>query len=71
MPVGIASICNAAARPYRVDSGGAISVVQWTRTTRIIPVTARDVPPANIALLLSTVDSDLELQARHARGKAA
>jgi protein PsiE len=26
MPIGIASICNAAARPYRVGSGGAI---QW------------------------------------------
>jgi hypothetical protein len=27
---GIASICNAAARPYRVDSTDPISVIQWT-----------------------------------------
>jgi transcriptional regulator with XRE-family HTH domain len=31
MPNGIASICNAAARPYRVDSADPISVIQWTR----------------------------------------
>ena len=30
IPVGIASIRNAAARPYRVDSGAPISVFQWT-----------------------------------------
>ncbi len=30
MPIGIASICNAAARPYRVDSAEPISVIQWT-----------------------------------------
>ena len=30
MPIGIASICNAAARPYRVDSTDPISVIQWT-----------------------------------------
>jgi hypothetical protein len=30
MPRGIASICNAAARPYRVDSTDPISVIQWT-----------------------------------------
>src|SRR3954463_11930480 len=32
IPVGIASIRNAAAGPSRVDSGGAISVIQWTRS---------------------------------------
>src|SRR5687767_5618642 len=31
IPGGIASICNAAARPYRVDSPAPISVTQWTR----------------------------------------
>jgi hypothetical protein len=31
MPIGIASICNAAARPYRVGSADPISVIQWTR----------------------------------------
>ena len=30
MPRGIASICNAAARPYRADSTDPISVIQWT-----------------------------------------
>jgi hypothetical protein len=30
MPVGIASIRNAAARPSRVDSTDPISVIQWT-----------------------------------------
>jgi hypothetical protein len=30
MPMGIASICNAAARPYRMDSTDPISVIQWT-----------------------------------------
>ncbi len=29
MPRGIASICNAAARPYRVDGTDPISVIQW------------------------------------------
>ena len=31
MPIGIASICNAAARPYRMGSTDPISVIQWTR----------------------------------------
>ena len=31
MPIGIASICNAAGRPYRMDSTNPISVIQWTR----------------------------------------
>ena len=31
MPVGIASICNAAARPYRVDSAEPIAVIQWPK----------------------------------------
>ena len=30
MPIGIASICNAAVRPYRADSTDLISVIQWT-----------------------------------------
>jgi hypothetical protein len=30
MPRGIASICNTAARPSRVDSTDPISVIQWT-----------------------------------------
>ena len=29
---GIASIRNAAARPYRADSGEPISVIEWTRS---------------------------------------
>jgi hypothetical protein len=32
MPIGIASICNAEARPYRADSTDPISVIQWTNT---------------------------------------
>ncbi len=28
--MGIASICNAAAHPYRADSAAPISVIQWT-----------------------------------------
>jgi uncharacterized protein YndB with AHSA1/START domain len=34
MPAGIASICNAAARPYRLDSTDPISVIQWTTSAR-------------------------------------
>jgi hypothetical protein len=30
MPVGIASICNAAVRPSRANSADPISVIQWT-----------------------------------------
>jgi hypothetical protein len=36
MPAGIASICNAAARPYRVDSTDPISVIQWTRLAFVL-----------------------------------
>ena len=35
IPGGIASICNAAARPYRLDSTDPISVFQWTSIAKI------------------------------------
>ena len=55
MPIGIASICNAAARPSRMDCTDPISVIQWTSGAesmvnltlrRKAAVTRGSVPPA-------------------------
>ena len=42
MPIGIASIRNAAARPYRVDCTDLISMIQWTSDLDEGPIVEQD-----------------------------
>ena len=66
MPIGIASIRNAAAHPYRADSTAPISVIQWTSIGRMGKNRLEAFSDGVIAILITIMV--LEMKVPHGQG---